>query len=471
MRTPLKDTINRLKDKIKEQSISRRKSKEQARYYKEQNQKLRQQVAELRQRLTAQRVAHHHYPAQMMAIAVFIAVHGGSLRVAAAAAAFLAQLFGWSGYGRPSASTVRTWVLRCGLHILKSSKNLQGDMVLIIDESIQIGSEKLLLLLGLPLHKDRSYCQPLTGQDVKVLGMEVQSSWNSAWIVDFLKRTFEAHPNIKVNTVISDRGTSILAALKRLNLIWVSDCTHEMMNVVKKSFKDDAALSALCKEIGSLRRQWALSQWSFLLPPTLRDKDRFLRIFTIVEWTKRMDNYWQKLPREVKKVIGFYRSNKNVINRLNQVRHLVSITAKILKSRGISSVSYQQWLQQVAQYKENQKVWTQAAGKFISSLDAYFQTYLPLAQQQIGGRLLCCSDIIESTFGKYKNKGGVKAISADVLKIPLYHQAIHVDFITQAMSTVKESDLIQWQQQYVCHNFFGIRKMKDKELKSAESMA
>ena len=104
-------------------------------------------------------------------------------------------------------------------------------------------------------------------------------------------------------------------------------------------------------------------------------------------------------------------------------------------------------------------------------MDTYFKTYLPLAQQQASGRLLCCSDIIESTFGKYKNKGGVKAISADVLKIPLYHQAIHVDFITQAMSAVSESDLIDWQEQYVCHNFFGIRKMKNKELKTVESAA
>ena len=115
-------------------------------------------------------------------------------------------------------------------------------------------------------------------------------------IQDFIQRNLAFRPGIEVAYFISDRGTSILAALRALNYDWVSDCTHEMMNIVKALFKDDRVMSRLSTQLGSLRQQLNLAKWSGLLPPTLRDKDRFLRIFTIVKWADRMDSYWEKLP-------------------------------------------------------------------------------------------------------------------------------------------------------------------------------
>ena len=64
--------------------------------------------------------------------------------------------------------------------------------------------------------------------------------------------------------------------------------------------------------------------------------------------------------------------------------------------------------------------------------------------------LLCCSDVIESTFGRYKNKGGVKAISADVLKIPLYTVDITLDFVNQALTTVSYQDVHNWETEHTC---------------------
>lgn len=213
------------------------------------------EIARLRDRFAPQRVPNHTYPAQMIALAVFMVVQAGaSLRCAASTTAFFASLMGWS-YQRPSHTTVRDWVVRCGYKAFLDVRKLQGDYVLIIDESIQIGKEKLLLLLGVQLHADRSQSAPLTGSDVVVLGLEVQSSWTSELIQDFIKRNLARCAGIKVAYFISDRGTSILAALKALKYDWVSDCTHEMMNIVKELFKDDHKLSSLSAQLGKLRQQ------------------------------------------------------------------------------------------------------------------------------------------------------------------------------------------------------------------------
>jgi hypothetical protein len=81
-----------------------------------------------------------------------------------------------------------------------------------------------------------------------------------------------------------------------------------MMNLVKKLFRTDVVLSELGAGVGKLRQQLSLTDHSFLLPPTLRDKDRFLRIFTLVEWMDRMDSYWLKMLPAMQAKLKFYKN-------------------------------------------------------------------------------------------------------------------------------------------------------------------
>ncbi|MFT5385240.1 MAG: hypothetical protein ACI8VT_003426 [Saprospiraceae bacterium] len=54
--------------------------------------------------------------------------------------------------------------------------------------------------------------------------------------------------------------------MRSLNLPWASDCTHVMMNAVKKIFSQDVALSELSASIGQLRRRLMLTDWGCLIP-------------------------------------------------------------------------------------------------------------------------------------------------------------------------------------------------------------
>ncbi|MCB9297243.1 MAG: hypothetical protein H6559_29575 [Lewinellaceae bacterium] len=63
----------------------------------------------------------------------------------------------------------------------------------------------------------------------------------------------------------------------------------------------------------------------------------------------------------------------------------------------------------------------------------------------------------------------MKAISADVLSISLYNQPITTSFIQLSMKTVSCQQVIDWQNENVCHNHYGLRKRMDNELKSGTS--
>ena len=463
MRATLKDTIFRLQSRSQKNARQRRRLKDQIRHRDAVIAKQQAQIQALQAITQPQPVFRCVYPAQMMALAVFIVLHGGSLRCAAATAGFFAELMGWQ-YSAPTFKTVSNWVKRCGLHALNLTHGLKGEYVAIIDASIQIGKEQLLLLLGVKADVV-SQERPLRIEDVKVLGMEVQSSWTGKSVADFIQRNMRLRPGVTLSYVICDQGTNLLAALRSLKLPWVSDCSHVMMNLAKALFKDDKALSRLCAQVGTLRQQLSLTDWSFLLPPSLRDKDRFLRIFTLVAWMERIDGYWPTLPAQMRARLSFCKGVWLRL-RLSQFYRLLTITAGLLKSQGLSPDSYTEWRAKVDDYCTTQHVMTRQAKAFIAAMDAYFAGYAEWFNKE--GPLLCCSDIIESIFGRYKNKGGMKAISADVLSIALYNQPISPQFIQQAMKTVTGPQLEAWQKNNVCDNRFGLRKRMEKELKSGE---
>lgn len=460
----LKGTIPRLHKRAQLRTRQRRQLIDRIRYRDEKIVKLELEIARLKSITEPQAVFNCVYPAQMMALAVFIILHGGSLRCAAATVGFYGrELMGWD-YSTPAWKTISNWVERCGLHALNLSKDLNGEFVAIAYATIQIGKEQLLLLLGVRPELLATLDRPLTIADVVVLGMEVQPSWTGEAIAEFIRRNLSLRPGIKLTYMVCDQGTNLLCALRLLNLPVVSDCSHVMMNLVKKIYSTDTELSKLCAAVGQLRQKLNLTDHAFLLPPTLRDKDRFLRIFTLVDWIDRIDGYWPNLSSEVRKQLKFYK-NRWLNLRLRQVYQLLVLTAKTLKHHGLSETTGQQWSSELAQWKAGQSVITIQAKEFINGMQKYFATHAD--QYKEGARLLCCSDIIECIFGRYKNKGGMRAISADVLSIALYNQPISTTFIQTAMKSVTGPMLDDWRCENVCHNRYGIRKRMEKELKNA----
>ena len=102
---------------------------------------------------------------------------------------------------------------------LEKGKEKTGDYVGIIDESIEIGGEKLLLFLGLKIQEDQCFCAPLEMSDMEVLGMEVQKSWTGDAIDEFIKGRQKRHGKLNFLYVISDAGTDLRKALGQLLLL------------------------------------------------------------------------------------------------------------------------------------------------------------------------------------------------------------------------------------------------------------
>jgi hypothetical protein len=463
MRARLKATAQRWKNNALVATRYRRLIQARLRRSQKRVIRLEAENAALKAKASPLKVKGHTYPAQLIALAVFIVVHGnGSLRCAAKTVGFMAQLLDWP-YGTPSHSSIRRWVLRCGFHQLQYATQRVGDYIGLLDEGIQIGREKLLLLLGFKYDPSRKRGRPLTGDDMVVLGMEVQQSWTGELVAAFLRQNLARMPKINLLYCVTDGGTNLAKALRLEGLDAVGDCTHIMMNAVKKALADDPVLSQLSTDIGQLRRKLMLTAEGFLLPPTLRDKDRFLRIFTIVHWVERIDNIWAKLPESSRNKLSFIEAARTRIKCMKQLKTLVKLTAGILKGAGLSKASKQVWEKAITGFSAKHEL-TEEAETFITKLRQFFVEHETLISKH--QRLICCTDIIESTFGRYKNKGGTPTISADVLSIALYGVKITPQLVQKTLSSVSYQAVQDWETENVCENRYGIVRRMNRELKS-----
>lgn len=411
----------------------------------------------LKASIRPKKVKHHNYPLELMWMAVCMHIlFNVSLRGVSQSLCLLGQLYGLSiDYISPS--TIRNWCLKLGFHCLKQALP-ENDYVVILDESIEIGKERLLVLLGVPIGK-HSPIKALSLQDVEVLDIGIQTSWSSA---EIQKRIlpFQQQANTSLVYGISDGGSNLRNALKMCDLVGISDCTHKIANSTKAIFKDDEMLTNFVKKINGLRAKWVLSKYNFYLPPSMRSKARFHQIFKIHNWANFILDNWAAIPQEAKEELDFIKQNPDFIKLMGDFQYLIDCFCKLFKNRGIQANTQSQWAKIEQQYRQQRKQnIPNQVNKFIADMNQYLKKQLALLPNQ--NQILCCSDIIESTFGKYKNKGGVKMITEDALMIAAYTKKHTLNDVKIAMEQTKIEQIKEWKKQNtIVSKLARIKRMK-----------
>ena len=115
----------------------------------------------------------------------------------------------------PSHTSIRNWLCKSGYYRIQERQNQGGDYVLYIDESIVFRSEKILLILGLPVE---SICQnkALSQADMEVLYVASSQEWKGLAIE---KELLKIAKNKEIKYILSDQGSNLKKAYKSLNYI------------------------------------------------------------------------------------------------------------------------------------------------------------------------------------------------------------------------------------------------------------
>jgi len=402
-------------------------------------------------------VLHHSYPMEIIWLSVCMHIDNNiSLRAVSKTVTLLMELFGMPSK-RPSASTIRNWCLKFGLWCLQRPIP-SGEYVIISDESVEMNQEKLLLSLLVPV-SEVSYCKPLCMQDVRILGIGVQKSWKSSDLVKIIKGTHEQ--NITISYAVSDAGGILKRAFADSEITWVEDATHKIANCIKHIFCKNERFNDFIKQMNSLRAKWICSQYNLYIPPALRGKARFHQVLTVYKWATFILDNWTEIPEQARELLSFLQVHLYQIHVMKALHELSVTFAHIFKSKGIQVQSIALWQEYLSHYQSY---------KVLSAEETYFITQMNEYLAQVEAKLstdtqvLCCSDVIESIFGKYKNKGGAKIITEDVLKIAAYPKIKNIEEIRQAIQETKIKDVLLWKKENIMASKLSkIKAMKAKK--------
>jgi hypothetical protein len=339
----------------------------------------------------------------------------------------------------PSHSTIRNWLCKGGFHRIAAGQSVGGEYVAYIDESIVFGSEKILLILGIPAAKIPT-TRAIKHSDVEVLFVGASTEWKAEHIETELTK-IEAHKTIVY--AISDEGHNLRKAYKSMNYTHIEDCTHILANYLKRLYDTDSDFIALRGLVGDLRKAWNLSaNCSPYMPPTMRGKMRFANIFPCVAWAQKQLSDWENLPVLVQTKLAFLQEKSVFITALGHISALFKTVCATLKNEGFGETqktSITTFLATIATQTTDTKVVV-----FIANCSTYLDNLSRKSGILGSTHLLASSDIIESFFGKYKTKistNNRSGLTEFLFTIANFSQTFSVEETKKALETIKLKDL------------------------------
>ena len=195
----------------------------------------------------------------------------------------------------PCAETIRLWLLRVGLFLLRRPLPRCSDWVFLVDLTIQLGEHKCLVILGVRLSVLRSKGYSPDHHDVQVLSVAVLTRCNGETVAAHLG-TLSQRLGVPVQ-VVSDHGSDVLAGIRLFRrkqqdhhqrVVETYDITHGLAILLKNQLEPDARWASFVTACQSTRQQLQQTAGSFLKPPAWRSKARFLNLESHLKWANEM---------------------------------------------------------------------------------------------------------------------------------------------------------------------------------------
>lgn len=316
----------------------------------------------------------------------------------------------------PCHNTVENWVKKCGLKVYETSATSfqDTDYAQIVDESMMIGSEKLLLTLGVPaVHQQR----PLNCSDVHVLDIAVSESWNGENIGTQLKAAAEKVGRNPLY-VISDNAAVMNKGIRCSGFNQQRDISHSLGMFLERVYKNEADFKAYLKLMTEPKFKYNMKKIAYLLPPTQRTIARFMNLSEWVEWSSKMLCNYHSLSVEERAVFSFVPQNASLIDELTEVVQCVNQIEFLCKHKGFSKETVKACKQKIKQYLLN------GNSRMIRLGESIYQ-FLTDELRVITTDIVHnnSSDIIESLFGKYKARKSfnkLNGVTPFILLLPIY---------------------------------------------------
>lgn len=359
----------------------------------------------------------------------------------------------------PHFTSVLNWTLRVGLGLLNRVGEVSYPWIAIIDYSLAIGTNKVLVVLRVPLTKLREKGQAIGLEDCECAGLRIHASVKGEVVCAALETIFKQTGDPVA--ILKDKGTDLSRGVslwkennQKKNIPTINDLSHVVANSLKKQFEDTEPFRKFKEIINTGASRMRQTSLAYLVPPKLRSKGRFQGISRVTSWAAKIlvifnsdksvedDSLLEKLHATMPDFLSL----EPFIEKFATTMQSVNRVLELLKHQGLSEETYQS---------------TKGLLTALPEVEVKETILEWLAQQIVIQRilgagedipLLVSSDIIESLFGKFKyamQRCPSPEINRSTLLIPALCGNLERDSIDELLRESQHKELLEWQEKNV----------------------
>lgn len=370
----------------------------------------------------------------------------------------------------PSHVTIRNWALKIGYYELTQKKEKADDWIIILDHSIQFGSEKILVILGIRERDFLKLKRPLQYADLSTLQLVNKNSWNGKLVADELKK-LEATMG-KFKYAVGDYGSDLRKGLVLSKIPHIHDLSHLIALIAEKLYEKDNRFIEFKNKMSNMRSKFSQTNIAAIVPPKGRKKSEYQSFDKIIKWGNAASNVINnKLndPKQINYLQEYFETKTldRIKTELSWISHYTGLITELTEiNRSIKEVETE--LKHNGLSKRSLKKCEKIVGRMKSKQGKNFKKILFLKiNEQIQllpttKTILFSSDILESIFGKYKNRvseNPMASITSLMLIIAAFTCNLTEENVTKSIENVKVSDMKKWSNENTPISLFKQRKV------------
>ncbi len=345
----------------------------------------------------------------------------------------------------PSYTSILNWTKKVGLYQLEIQKDQADDWIIILDESIEFGHDKLLVIYGISCKKV-NFESALNYQDLIPLTIVSGDSWTGDLIKKEIGKIEQEYG--KIIYAIADGGNGIRKALRLKRIPHIYDITHKFAWFLKEIYKEEDEFKSYIKIMAKMRGTLALSNISHVLPPNQRFHSRYMNLDIISDWGLKVLNYLDlgETNKRVFKELIWVKGYEKFITELAEVNSVLAKIKTLLKTQSMSIEN----VEKAKSILHGMKTKFLRPEKLKNYIVQFLEEQIALLPEQ--KKIVCTSDIIESAFGKYKNyisNNPLVGITDLALVMAAFTAKLDTKSVMNAMEQVKIKALKQWSEKNI----------------------
>ncbi len=323
---------------------------------------------------------------------------GNSLRGAAAVLALLVE-GGWTSFAAPCSSTIRSWLLRLGHYNLTRPLDQSKPWLWLLDHTIQIGTRKILVILGCPMDAVPFGQRALQLSDLQLVALVPMEKSNGAAVERELEDA--AQRTGVPRLIVSDQGPDLIRGIAdyrefRPGTAHVPDAAHYGANLLERAWDGEPRWQGFVKGLQDASSKLRQTPSAYLRAPRMRPKARFMNVGAQLQFAGRVLEHLEGGAPRAKAVefYGWLEEYRGDLAVWRREHGLVQAMIGLVRVQGLHAGTPA--LLEAAWGEIGPRESTlRIAGK----LREYAATYGPKGP---GERFAASTEILESAFGKFK---------------------------------------------------------------------